>query len=206
MACAVVTGSAIASYANWQTGLATALALLTFQVCRIYRPTQSTWAKGAAGEQATARLLARLERRGYVVLHDRVVPESRANLDHLVIGPAGITYIDTKAWRSKRSSLTLDKGTLHLDGYAQTRALETVTWEAQQVAHALGCQVHPVIAVHGAAIPAPRGRLTTAGVTVIEAKRLPGLLQGLRPQAEWTTARITMMRQRAEQQLPPHGQ
>jgi len=35
-----------------------------------------------------ARLLGPLGRQGWVVLHDLAVPGSRANLDHLVIGPA----------------------------------------------------------------------------------------------------------------------
>ncbi|MFD7409679.1 nuclease-related domain-containing protein [Streptomyces sp. NPDC059866] len=75
VAFAAVSGSSSASYTNWHVGLATALGLVTFEVWRIYRRTQSSWAKGAAGEQATARLLARLERRGYVVLHDRAIPD-----------------------------------------------------------------------------------------------------------------------------------
>jgi hypothetical protein len=66
--------------------------------------------------------------------------------------------------------------------------------------------VRPVIAVHGAKIPGPRGRLETRGVTVVEARRLPGLLQSLDPQPEWTADRITTAAQHVEQQLPPHTQ
>jgi hypothetical protein len=36
-----------------------------------------------------ARLLSQLERHGWAILHDLAVPGSRANLDDLVIGPAG---------------------------------------------------------------------------------------------------------------------
>ncbi|WP_406436587.1 NERD domain-containing protein [Streptomyces sp. NBC_01613] len=79
VAFAAVSGSGSASSTNWQIGLATALGLVVFSIWCIYRPTHSSWAKGAAGEQATARLLARLGRRGYTVLHDRTVPGSRAN-------------------------------------------------------------------------------------------------------------------------------
>jgi hypothetical protein len=45
--------------------------------------------RGAAGERRTARLLGPLERYGWVLLHDLAVPGSRANLDHLAIGPGG---------------------------------------------------------------------------------------------------------------------
>jgi hypothetical protein len=44
-------------------------------------PDASAWRRGAAGERRTARLLAALERNGWVVLHDLAGPGSRANLD-----------------------------------------------------------------------------------------------------------------------------
>jgi Nuclease-related domain len=44
-------------------------------------PDAVAWRYGAAGERRTARLLAQLERHGWVVLHDLAVPGSRANID-----------------------------------------------------------------------------------------------------------------------------
>jgi hypothetical protein len=52
-------------------------------------PDAVAWRRGAAGERRTARLLAAVERQGWAVLHDRAVPGSPANLDHLAIGPGG---------------------------------------------------------------------------------------------------------------------
>jgi Nuclease-related domain len=52
-------------------------------------PDARAWRRGAAGERRTARLLVRLERYGWAVLHDLAVPGSRANIDHLVTGPGG---------------------------------------------------------------------------------------------------------------------
>jgi ElaB/YqjD/DUF883 family membrane-anchored ribosome-binding protein len=52
-------------------------------------PDAVAWRRGAAGERRTARLLGPLERQGWVVLHDVAVPGSRANIDHLAIGPGG---------------------------------------------------------------------------------------------------------------------
>jgi hypothetical protein len=52
-------------------------------------PDAVAWRRGAAGERRTARLLGPLERQGWAVLHDLAVPGSRANLDHLAIGPGG---------------------------------------------------------------------------------------------------------------------
>jgi hypothetical protein len=48
-----------------------------------FRPSPETgaWRRGSAGERRTARLLSRLERHGWAVLHDLAVPGSRANID-----------------------------------------------------------------------------------------------------------------------------
>ena len=52
-------------------------------------PDAVAWAAGTTEERRTARLLSPLERQGWAVLHDLAVHGSRANLDHLVIGPVG---------------------------------------------------------------------------------------------------------------------
>jgi Nuclease-related domain len=44
-------------------------------------PDAVAWRRGAVGERRTARVLAALERHGWVVLHDLAVPGSRANID-----------------------------------------------------------------------------------------------------------------------------
>jgi hypothetical protein len=64
-------------------------------------PDAVAWRRGAAGERRTARLLGPLERQGWVVLHDLAVPGSRANIDHLVIGPGGVFVIDSKQYRGR---------------------------------------------------------------------------------------------------------
>ena len=64
-------------------------------------PDAVAWRRGAAGERRTARLLDPLERHGWAVLHDLAVPGSRANLDHLVIGPGGVFVIDSKQYQGR---------------------------------------------------------------------------------------------------------
>jgi nuclease-like protein len=73
-----------------------------------FRPSPDTlaWRRGAAGERRTARLLAPLERRGWVVLHDLAIPGSAANIDHVVIGPGGVLVVDSKQYRGR---LDLDR-------------------------------------------------------------------------------------------------
>ncbi|WP_318280431.1 nuclease-related domain-containing protein, partial [Streptomyces griseoloalbus] len=103
-AAAAVAGWAVAAVGSWQLGLVAGLVVAGLGVWRLYRRARNSWAVGAAGEARTARLLAPLVRRGHaVILHDRAVPGSRANLDHLVFTAAGAFYIDTKNWTSRRS-------------------------------------------------------------------------------------------------------
>jgi Nuclease-related domain len=54
-----------------------------------------------------ARLLDLLERQGWAVLHDLAVPGSRANIDHLVTGPAGVFVIDSQHYRGRLRSMGL---------------------------------------------------------------------------------------------------
>ena len=52
-------------------------------------PEAIAWRRGAAGGATHRLTLGPLERHGWAVLHDLALPGSRANLDHLVIGPGG---------------------------------------------------------------------------------------------------------------------
>lgn len=54
------------------------------------------WQTGARGEQRTGKLLKRLERTGWVVLHD--LPGRFGNIDHVVVGPGGVFLLDSKVW------------------------------------------------------------------------------------------------------------
>jgi hypothetical protein len=141
-------------------------------------PDAVAWRRGAAGERRTARLLSQLERQGWAVLHDLTVPGSRANIDHLVIGPGGVFVIDSKQYRGR---LQLDgSGQLWHGRYPLAPALRTVSFEADQAARALpdpGVAVVPIIAVHGAQVP--WGKVVTQGVPVVSARRLPSMLRQL---------------------------
>ncbi len=53
------------------------------------------WGIGAKGESLTEEELERLPD-GYELLHDRRIPGSRANIDHVVIGPTGVTVVESK--------------------------------------------------------------------------------------------------------------
>jgi hypothetical protein len=141
-------------------------------------PDASAWRRGAAGERRTARLLGPLERHGWAVLHDLAVPGSRANLDHLAIGPAGVFAVDSKQYRGR---LQLDPtGRLWHGRYPLAPALRAASFEADQAARVLpdpGVAVVPVVAVHGAQVP--WGKVVIQGVPVLPARRLPRMLRQL---------------------------
>jgi hypothetical protein len=141
-------------------------------------PEARAWRRGATGERRTARLLGPLERHGWAVLHDLAVPGSRANIDHLVIGPGGVLVIDSKQYRGR---LQLESsGRLWHGRHPLAPALRAVSWEADQVARVLtdpGVVVVPIAAVHGAQVP--WGKIVVQGVPVVPARRLPSMLRDL---------------------------
>jgi hypothetical protein len=145
-----------------------------------FRPSRDAvaWRRGAVGERRTARLLGSLERYGWAVLHDLAIPGSRANLDHLVIGPGGVFVIDSKQYRGR---LQLDpSGRLWHGRYLLTPILQAVSFEADQAAVVLpdpGVAVIPIVAVHGAQVP--WGKVVVRGVPVVSAQRLPTMLRQL---------------------------
>jgi len=59
--------------------------------------TADNFEKGAEGERMVAAALAPLERKGWVVLHDRRHPAG-GNIDHIAIGPPGVAILDAKRW------------------------------------------------------------------------------------------------------------
>jgi hypothetical protein len=141
-------------------------------------PDAVAWRRGAAGVRRTARLLGPLERHGWAVLHDLAIPGSRANIDHLVIGPGGVLVIDSKQYRGR---LQLDSsGRLWHGRYPLAPALQAVELEADQAAQILtdpGVVVVPIVAVHGAQVP--WGKVVVDGVPVVPARRLPSMLRAL---------------------------
>jgi hypothetical protein len=65
---------------------------------------QSTqaWAVGASGELALGAFLAALDDdRANFVLHDRRIPGSKANIDHLVVTTGGVFVIDAKRYEGR---------------------------------------------------------------------------------------------------------
>ena len=178
-AVAALTGQQLGTHTGlldpWLAGLAAAAGTTWGLRFRASQPTRA-WRDGARGERATARRLRRLERHGYMVLHDLQVPGSQTNLDHLAVGPAGVFVIDSKYYRGALQ-LGVD-GMLWYAGYPLAQQLATAVWASVRVAEALQLPpevpVVPLLVIHRA--PVPWGGLTVAGVQVIPPSALANTL------------------------------
>ena len=74
---------------------------------------QSTkaWATGAVGEERLGARLDSLASASLAVLHDRRIPGTKANIDHIAITAAGIWVIDAKRYKG-RPELKIEGGIL----------------------------------------------------------------------------------------------
>lgn len=105
-------------------------------------PHVEAWRQGAAGEQYTARELAKhLRGSDVALLHDRRIPgRGRANIDHVAIGPAGVTVIDTKSGRGNvelTTRLLSREEQLVVNGRDRTSQLDALERQMQRVSSAL---------------------------------------------------------------------
>lgn len=75
-----------------------AILLLTFLGWRVFkiRPQMHALKQGAEGEKAVGQFLERLRENGYQVFHDLI--GTGFNVDHVLIGPAGVFTVETKTW------------------------------------------------------------------------------------------------------------
>jgi hypothetical protein len=115
-------------------------------------PTHETaWARGAGGEERVAKFLAKYLNDGVVVLHDRRIPGSRANIDHIAVAPSGVWVIDSKRYKGKVavSKPLFGKAKLTVAGRDKTKLVEGL---AKQVAlvESVMRELAPGVPVRGA--------------------------------------------------------
>jgi hypothetical protein len=82
-------------------------------------PESRPWYKGALGEIAVGRILEQLGPE-WLVLHGIPVGKGSSDIDHLLIGPAGVFTVNTKnhsgqaVWVAGRTLMVAGKKTRHL--------------------------------------------------------------------------------------------
>lgn len=99
------------------------------------------WAQGADGEERLGAVLDATE--GIVALHDRRIPKSKANIDHLVVGSSGVFVVDAKNYsgiveRRDVGGWFRPDERLLVGGRDRTKLIEGVQWQVEQVRAALG--------------------------------------------------------------------
>ncbi|MBT8162640.1 MULTISPECIES: nuclease-related domain-containing protein [Arthrobacter] len=75
------------------------------------RQSTKAWDRGAIGEERLGVVLDALASDGFAVLHDRRIPGTKANIDHIAITPGGIWVIDAKRCKG-RPELKIEGGIL----------------------------------------------------------------------------------------------
>jgi hypothetical protein len=157
---------------------------------------QSTtaWATGARGEQVLGRRLDALADRGVQALHDRRIPRTRANIDHLAVCARGVFVIDAKRYAGQRPHLRVDGGLLRprverlmVGTRDRTTLVESVLGQVGLVRSALDEAQHGDVPVRGvlcfvdADWPLVGGPFTVSGVEVRSDRKLAHLLVGQGP-------------------------
>jgi hypothetical protein len=160
--------------------------------------TTAAWAKGAEGERRTARLLDRLPA-DYRVLHDLRLPRTRANIDHLVIGPTGVITVESKQYRQR---VRVGRGEVRVGGRRAPQLVEQPRRQAEAVRAVLGTDVRPVVVVHGSGVDLAgwSSRATVDGVWFCSGGRLRKVITG-RPRV-LTPDDVHTLTERASRLLP----
>lgn len=87
-------------FSSWRLGVTAAVlgAIVDMVLRARSHSTVPAWRRASVAERQTEAQLKRLERGGYRTLHARAIPESEAQIDHLVVGPTGVYAVDSEKW------------------------------------------------------------------------------------------------------------
>jgi hypothetical protein len=164
------------------------------------------WARGADGEEMVAATLQARCRDGVVVLHDRAIPGSRTNIDHIAIAPSGVWVVDTKRYSGKvRVAKPLfGAAKLTVAGRDRTKLVSGLVKQASLVAP-VAKAVEPTVAVHGA-LCFVQGDLPMFGTPVIDrclVLHRRSLAKRLNADGPLSTASIERLAASLSQAFPP---
>ena len=155
----------------------------------------TAWQTGSHGEARVGGVLdAWAATVGAVVLHDRKIPGSRANIDHLVIARSGVWSIDAKEYKGAVAKVDVGGWSradlrLKVAGRDRTKLLDGLGWQMGRVREVLErLAPAPAVPVWGALCfvgsdwPRFRPRpLVFGAIAVVWPSGLPEVLSTLRP-------------------------
>jgi hypothetical protein len=158
------------------------------------RSADRSWRRGAEGEERVGRLLAELGD-GWSVVHDLTIGRKGANLDHLVIGPAGVFALNTKHLTGR---ITVHARSIRHNGH-RTAFVPAALREARTVqtrlAAATGRPITAwsVLVVMGCEIVT---KAPPADLSVVPARQIAGWLQRL-PDGKLTAGEVLTLERAA---------
>lgn len=124
-------------------------------------PVVERWSRGAAGEEHVGAILDGLAAHGWLTVHD--LDTGRGNVDHVVVGPAGVFTVETKSHRGRIAVDSIERRMLS-QAYAQAKHVEEL----------IGGPVTPLLVFSRAYLSRPLSR--HRGVLVLPARLLAGHL------------------------------
>jgi hypothetical protein len=173
------------------------------------RASTAAWARGGRGEAQVGNYLSRAVGRHGVVLHDRRVRGTRANIDHIAVVASGVWVIDTKCYRGCVESRAaggwlVTHPALFVNGRNRSNLVAGAQHQCQLVRLAVGPEVDVRVALcfTGAGWRLGARPFTLEGVLVTWPRKLAGTLSargGLEAQEMETLAR------RIARAFPPYA-
>jgi hypothetical protein len=153
------------------------------------RTSTRVWATGAEGEARVGARLDGIASDDIRVLHDRRIPGSKANIDHIVVTPSGVWVIDTKRYQSGSPSLRVEGGLLRprveklmVGGRDKSRLVDGVLWQVECVRKEVpDAPVRGILCFVDSEWPLLAGPFTVNGVEVLWPKKLVGRLTAAPP-------------------------
>ncbi len=177
-----VLAAAVVAYAGWQVAHAW--------------PQIRALRQGRDGERAVGQYLDRLRAKGYEVFHDIV--GDGFNVDHVLIGPAGVISVETKTWSKPlrgEARIVVDGDRLLANGVeperdplAQARAERDWLRNLLEESTGRSLPVRAVILFPGWYVERPRDR--ALDVWVLNPKALQGFLEHEPKQLETENVRL----------------
>ena len=158
-----------------------------FVVLRYVLPLVERHDRGASGEEHVGGLLDGLQGKGWHAIHDASF--GNGNVDHILIGPAGVFTVETKSHPGPVRVARVHGATLS-QAQAQQRAIERVT----------GLEVEPLLVYSRAWVDRPLAR--RKGVRVLPARMLAGYLD--RRAARLSPEQVTRAREQVAVALREH--
>ncbi|MGD0197092.1 MAG: nuclease-related domain-containing protein [Solirubrobacteraceae bacterium] len=137
------------------------------------RRRERNWEAGADGEAQVAAVLAE-HCPAVPVLHDRRLPGSGANIDHIAVAPSGIYVVDSKRYHGKVEVINplFGKPRLIIAGRNQTRLVEGLAKQVRAV-RAVFSEQSDAVPVYGCfCFVAPAGVLAVSGLPALWTLRI----------------------------------